>query len=598
MVCVCLLLDREDGERFSKCPRQGAIAFALTPEAAAAVIEAGLPVSEPSRRQLWWAAARATVVVQRVLAQLGKKVPVRHRLSAAGEYALDRTVRRAVVTGTRIWTVLGGIRQFVWFENGEWKESSDRFAAYSALMHRIGLRIPVYDFAPGDRRMDFAQTVLGYRIARRQKMRGALFYQTLLKHFTAIGAAVNVADPDTVQFGAVRGLEPSWEKIEQLKRGVPALPAHGCTTFTVGLDLGAYRRGARRCEARLECVKDEYLRLAIATERKAIVNEVACTEGYATWLQRLFFWQRPKVIFLNSMSVGLNVALAQAGRRWGVPVFLISHCSVGEGQAEDPLLAAGMGHFNFDLTASPFADIQVVQSPHAAAVAAKLAPDARRLRIEPAIWGLKRVARGNREGKNFRILHAGNFQPWSYYEPFWSECSLEYCAGIAEIARAVMQVPGCEFIIRMKPGHQNKAECLVKSIKAKLPAGFECRFSTTGSFYDELADADLVVSFTSTVIEEAVMNRIPVLLHSGTRIRPFFSAGMEPPTLTSRKAVYAAGNPDFLPAMIQAIARAHATEPLSLEEIAPHVWKPGEALDLAAFAKFISSKDLKKRLLL
>jgi hypothetical protein len=91
-------------------------------------------------------------------------------------------------------------------------------------------------------------------------------------------------------------------------------------------------------------------------------------------------------------------------------------------------------------------------------------------------------------------------------------------------------------------------------------------------FLDALAHADLLVSFMSSTIEQALQARVPVLLWGPTRRHVHIPARAEPPTDKSRSAVYVAHNGNHLRSMLKAIRDWHLGIPLTDEETAGLVW--------------------------
>lgn len=566
-----ILLDRPDGEFFiEEAWLAGNVPLALTPEAAAPLVSRGVPHTEPTTKALEWANARATVEAKKFSRWVQAGAARLTGLSPAGLFSLDRMLRRPCVTGTRIWSLLRGKPSLGYRDEGRWVTTSDRMEVYASLMRRLGARIPNYKFLPEEKRVSRAFTALGHVAAILQGLHGSIFYNTIRKHFANLADDVQAVNASVMQFGAEGAFNAQWTDVVNLTKSLRA-GGEKKRRFVAGIDRAAYRKAEREAFSVLDEISEPLMKLAVDPQRQSIATEVAATEGYAAWFSKIFYWHRPKAVLVNAMSTGLNVALAQAARLRKIPALLVSHCSVGEGPLRSPLHGEALGRRNRDLCASDFADIQVVQSPHAEAASKILAPSARRFRVRPVIWGATQVTPDlSKKAEEFTILHAGNFQAWHYYETFSSECSLEYVRGILELAETVRTLPRCKLVIRMKPGHEHKTECLLEGIQARLPGDLNHRFSTTGSFYDELAAADLLISSTSTVIEESLLGRIPVLLHSGGRIKPFFPARTTLPTALDRAAVYAVKQPGDLPAMLRAIAETHFQKPLTDEEILPH----------------------------
>ena len=83
----------------------------------------------------------------------------------------------------------------------------------------------------------------------------------------------------------------------------------------------------------------------------------------------------------------------------------------------------------------------------------------------------------------------------------------EYVENINALIKAVDKLNDCYLIIRFRPTPSLSTEDLKKIL---LPSrGYSIH--PEGSFEDFLLMADLLVSYSSTTIEEALQNRIPVL---------------------------------------------------------------------------------------
>jgi len=95
---------------------------------------------------------------------------------------------------------------------------------------------------------------------------------------------------------------------------------------------------------------------------------------------------------------------------------------------------------------------------------------------------------------------------------FWGvETPDEFISSITDLIKAVEKIENTKLKIRLHPDYKyifNKDK--VKNI---LPKTRRYSFSCGGTIYDVLRDADLLVSFSSTAIEEALLNKIPVLLY-------------------------------------------------------------------------------------
>ena len=72
-------------------------------------------------------------------------------------------------------------------------------------------------------------------------------------------------------------------------------------------------------------------------------------------------------------------------------------------------------------------------------------------------------------------------------------------------------IPGC-LILKIRP---DIYELSMDTMKALLPKAANVVIEAEKPFLDVLPEADLMVSFSSTTIEEALSNKVPVLLYGG-----------------------------------------------------------------------------------
>ena len=101
-------------------------------------------------------------------------------------------------------------------------------------------------------------------------------------------------------------------------------------------------------------------------------------------------------------------------------------------------------------------------------------------------------------------------------------------------------------------------------------------------FWISLSKSDLLISFSSTTIEEALNLRKPVGLFGGTSRYQHTFGSKNPPTESKRSAVYIL-NEKNLSFMIDSIINAHKTSPLTDEELKGYVWRK----DVPSYDNFI-----------
>jgi hypothetical protein len=108
------------------------------------------------------------------------------------------------------------------------------------------------------------------------------------------------------------------------------------------------------------------------------------------------------------------------------------------------------------------------------------------------------------------ILHAGTPKHRKSQRLLNYETLDEYVDGIASLIRAVDRIDGARLIIRYRV-----IDGLgIEDLKSILPKSEKFSIASGGSFSDYLSIADLLVSYSSSTMEEALQNDIPVLLYN------------------------------------------------------------------------------------
>lgn len=174
----------------------------------------------------------------------------------------------------------------------------------------------------------------------------------------------------------------------------------------------------------------------------------------------------------------------------------------------------------------------------------------------------------------FRVLYASN-SPESYqFYPHIIETSDEFADALAEFIATVPGLDGIESIIRLR----NKGEFNPELLATISQNHRQVKITGVDTpFLDALAQADLLVSFMSSTIEQALQARIPVLLWGPTWRHVHLPARIEPPTESTRDAVYVAHDAAHLRTMLMAIRDRHIGAPLTDEETAGLVWPAATA---------------------
>jgi len=85
----------------------------------------------------------------------------------------------------------------------------------------------------------------------------------------------------------------------------------------------------------------------------------------------------------------------------------------------------------------------------------------------------------------------------------------EYVENINVLIRVVEKMPECHLVVRFRPF----PGLSIKDLQTLLPSSDHYSIHSEGTFEDFLFSSDLLVSYSSTTIEEALLNRVAVLLY-------------------------------------------------------------------------------------
>ncbi|MAH84062.1 MAG: hypothetical protein CBB68_06810 [Rhodospirillaceae bacterium TMED8] len=320
-----------------------------------------------------------------------------------------------------------------------------------------------------------------------------------------------------------------------------------------------------------EALPDPVIRAGLLPYRDELITEAVLTELLANEAAELLAMTRVSSVILNALHWGADVALAEAAGRHGLHRFLVSHGSHTPGESlaaatEQRALAEGQ-------LVSSLADTAIIQSPYSAALASEIMPEMRRSCSLPSMWGYKPIQTEGLNPPYRRVLHAGTYKNLVGLRPWIYETSNEFANGLVDLVHAVEGLKNTHLVIRFRP----MLECDVEALKQLLPKSACFEIKTDGSFLDDLANTDLLVSYASTTIEEALNIRCPVLLWGGSARYRHVPARTTPPMQGSRSATYTANDADHLGTMLSNILDYHAGKPLTESELKGHVWPKGTA---------------------
>lgn len=268
--------------------------------------------------------------------------------------------------------------------------------------------------------------------------------------------------------------------------------------------------------------------------------------GLMFWADRLegFIDKLKPSAFVSSGARVDDAILAELCRQKGIRDILISHGSHVGPKNEDE--RSEWGEHGKALLNAPFSHL-ALQSPLAEEYLRRFTPVGKIIRTGPLIWGtpvnidsskalFKRIFNGKYGfGKVKIILHAGTPKLTHSFRFCVYETPDEYVQALCDLSNAVEKVTDAILIIKFRP----KTELTVRALKNLVPFSEKVILSVEETFLDVLGMADLVASFSSTTIEEALQNRIPVLLYGGCgRYQHIPAYEIEPGGVVERAGVY------------------------------------------------------------
>ena len=224
--------------------------------------------------------------------------------------------------------------------------------------------------------------------------------------------------------------------------------------------------------------------------------------------------------FISNGNRADDVALAELCKQKNIPTILISHGS--HIRPKNIYENIEWGEHGKALLRAPFSYL-ALQTPLSEEYLEIFPTKSRVIKTGPLIWGkpvntersetlFKKMFNEKNNFKEVKvILHAGTPKASNTLRLYVYETPDEYIQALCDLANTVEKVPNTILIIKFRPS----GEISVEDLKALVPFSEKVVLSVDESFSDVLGMADLLVSFSSTTIEEALQNKIPVLLYGG-----------------------------------------------------------------------------------
>lgn len=244
-----------------------------------------------------------------------------------------------------------------------------------------------------------------------------------------------------------------------------------------------------------------------------IMGEILWTAKIDALLEKV----RPSAIISTGNRFD-DIMLAELCLNKNIPYALVSHGSHAEPKNEYERIE--WGEHGYFFLRGPFSHM-AMQSPVTEGYFKAFFSVGNKVKTGPLAWGkrIKKKDKGLFEKmlgtkldfqKTRVILHAGTPKR-NGVRCYVYETPDEYVQSIRDMVFAVRKIPDTVLIVKFRPRYTIKTD----DLKRLVSFDDKVVLSVEEPFFEVLAMADLLVSFSSTTIEEALQNRIPVLLYGG-----------------------------------------------------------------------------------
>jgi len=557
---TAVLYSKEDALKFLKDRPEVDRVYPLTPDARAELLDIETPVLDPLDYFTDYSHCRVLARVRRIENHLHLILYKEEKLSDASKETFRGLFHLLACKVLYLWYALRMTGPWLVRVGKGWEKTAELAVAHRLLIHEIN-RSDKGVFSLVTKRFSVFPRFTGIINSLTVNLLNGkkCIVTTGLKR---LSKEIQEYSPDCY----VLRIKGSYERdfllsLWQLVR----LMVKGTRDITLVSSPHAEQQVRQRVDNLLDEIEDPVLQNARKIMEDNLKAAVFYTESLRQGTDKLFEMLKPKALVAHHFR-WLDAAVAGAAAvKNQTPSVLISHGShiVNENSAaeyEHREVAHG-------LLLSPLASETIVQSPQAEKAAAKFRSQLKRRSYQPIMWG-HRNSNGQLVKTNSvqTILYAGTYKvlggrPWIY------ETSNEFLNGLKDLVHAVGRLENAHLIFRIR----SNRECSVESLRRLLPSARNYEIKTTGNFTEDLCRADLLISYSSTTIEEALYARTPVGLFGGSDRYRHLPGSNQMPTDTSRNAVYHLSR-DNLSSMLQAILNVHKGQPLTDEQLKDYVW--------------------------
>jgi len=317
--------------------------------------------------------------------------------------------------------------------------------------------------------------------------------------------------------------------------------------------------------------------------------------GQTVFLNRLLSRLRPKMI-LAPHSREITYNLGELAKHYRIPAMLISHGSHippknGYEKIEWSEHGLGLIDTHYDYVA--------IQTPWAEAYLDGIETRSKGIKTGPLLFGKqidrkepkellrKRFIPGHED--NFVILNASTPKTREVIRFYIYETVDEYISNTNDLIEAVNEMENAYLIVRFRPLPDLNEDDFARLLRPSDCYGIYSH----GAFAEYLLFCDLLVSYSSTAIEEALQNEMPVLQYdSQGKYCHVPATHLKPERENSLDSCYFAGSKEDLPLALEWIARHHYQKAVPRNIFDRHIFKEDEVTPLSeVYRKFAYSSS-------
>jgi hypothetical protein len=244
--------------------------------------------------------------------------------------------------------------------------------------------------------------------------------------------------------------------------------------------------------------------------KNGIISKMYELEKKKNWIKTLFLKINPKMV-ISHLNLGENGYLGHFAKINKIPSLLVSHgshtpCENKISIREQIINAEAKFFNNYEYLGlqSPFAEKFLKQNNFT---------KNKHIKILPTAWGSK--IKKNHDN-NFTIVHASTIKK-RHTRFFIYETSDEYLLSIIQICKCVQHCPKIKLIIKIRNDQKDELseETLLETIQPFNKYN-NIIIESRKNFYQVLKKCNLLISFSSTTIEESIYCNVPVLIFGGS----------------------------------------------------------------------------------